>query len=195
MNERGGYPERIIRDDTAIGIVTIHLKRYEFARPYCMGKRVLDVACGVGYGAHYLARGALQVVGVDIDPEAITYARRRYGDLSNLSFIEGDATALKLRDHSFDVVCSFETIEHLADVQAYLREVQRVLVPKGLYIVSTPVVPHSTRTPSNPHHYQEWSPEDFRAVLLHYFSHIELFSQTRRETAVAVWLRNWTFLS
>ena len=72
-------PERIIPDETEPGIVALHLKRYEFARPYAEGKDVLDAGCGVGYGTAFLAETARRAVGVDISRDAIAYARRRYG--------------------------------------------------------------------------------------------------------------------
>jgi len=69
------HPERIVPDETEPGIVALHLKRYEFARPFCVGKDVLDAGCGVGYGTAYLAETARRVVGVDVDADAIEYAR------------------------------------------------------------------------------------------------------------------------
>jgi 2-polyprenyl-3-methyl-5-hydroxy-6-metoxy-1,4-benzoquinol methylase len=81
FNEKQGHPERIIPDETPGGIVALHLVRYEFARSYVMGKRVLDVASGVGYGSDYLGASATSVLGIDIDIRAaIAYARRYHGD-------------------------------------------------------------------------------------------------------------------
>ena len=185
MNERGGYPERIIPDETPQGIVALHLKRYDFSATYVEGKRVLDVACGVGYGSAHIAKFAAEVVGVDLDEEAITYARQRYGGPPNFSFMRGDATKFDFAGASFDVVCSFETIEHIPGVEAYLREVRRVLAPGGTYLVSTPAARQTTDHPKNPHHVQEWSPADFEKLLRRHFSTVELFSQVRRQTRLA----------
>ena len=63
-----------------------HWHRYHFARRFIAGKRVLDVACGEGYGAALLAREAAQVTGVDIFEPAIDHARRAYGERANLAF-------------------------------------------------------------------------------------------------------------
>ena len=71
-------PERIVPDETEPGIVALHLKRYEFAQPYCAGREVLDAGCGVGYGTAFLAETARRVVGVDRSGDAIDYARTRY---------------------------------------------------------------------------------------------------------------------
>ena len=104
------YPERIVPDETEPGIVALHLKRYEFALPWCRDRDVLDAGCGVGYGSALLATAARRVVGVDRDEDAIRYARERYG-AANVEFRVGDLLELDLPDGSFDTVCSFETIE------------------------------------------------------------------------------------
>ena len=72
------HPERIVPDETEPGIVALHLKRYEFALPYCRGASVLDAGCGVGYGTAHLARVAERVVGVDVSDDAVSYARAHY---------------------------------------------------------------------------------------------------------------------
>jgi 2-polyprenyl-3-methyl-5-hydroxy-6-metoxy-1,4-benzoquinol methylase len=193
-NDRQGYPERIIPDETAPGILAIHLKRYDFARSYATGKHVLDVACGVGYGSRHLADVAASVTGVDLDPDAVAYARRRYSDVGNIRFLQGDALNLPFSDRSFEVICSFETIEHVPDAQRFLKEVKRLLVPGGIFIVSTPAARHSTASPANPHHVQEWSPRDFKALLGDYFEEIQIFSQVRRTTRVASLIKRLDFL-
>src|SRR5689334_11915356 len=72
-----------------------HWHRYAFARRLVQGKRVLDCACGEGYGSALLADGAAEVVGVDIDAAAIAHAEERYGARANLRYEKGDATALE----------------------------------------------------------------------------------------------------
>jgi SAM-dependent methyltransferase len=175
-------PERIVPDETEPGIVAIHLKRYEFARPLCAGKRVLDAACGVGYGAAYLAEHARDVVGVDRNEEAIAYALRRYAR-PNLSFEVGDV--LDLRHHpdaSFDVVCSFETIEHLTDPGRLVAEAARVLRPGGIFVCSTPNAGRTESEPENPFHELELSADDFERLLRAEFAHVELYGQVRLQT-------------
>jgi SAM-dependent methyltransferase len=176
------YPERIVPDETSPGIVALHLKRYEFARPWCGGRTVLDAGCGVGYGTAQLAEVAASVVGVDRDEDAISYARERYAR-PNAEFRTGDLLDLDMPDDSFDVVCSFETIEHLDDVEAFLAEIVRVLRPDGVFLVSTPRVDETTRAPENPFHRVELSPGDFEALLRRSFREVELYGQRRLQTA------------
>src|SRR5207244_12483798 len=103
------------------------------ALPWCRGRDVRDGACGVGYGSAYLAREARSVVGVDRDEGAIAYALRRYAG-AGVEFRVCDLLELDLPDASFDTVCSFETIEHLPDPEAFLDQVVRVLRPGGTLV-------------------------------------------------------------
>jgi ubiquinone/menaquinone biosynthesis C-methylase UbiE len=116
-----------------------HWHRYAFARRYAEGRRVLDAACGEGYGTALLGTKAAEAVGVDIDAGSIRHAQSTYGS-ATIRFVEGSCTELPLPDASFDVVVSFETIEHLdaADQPPMLAEFARVLKPAGLLIISSP---------------------------------------------------------
>jgi SAM-dependent methyltransferase len=176
------HPERIVPDETSPGIVALHLKRYEFAAPFCRGGDVLDAGCGVGYGSAFLAGVARRVVGVDRDEQAIAYARERYAR-PNVEFRVGAVERLDLGDASFDAVCAFETIEHLDDVDAFLAEAARVLRPGGAFLVSTPRAEETTASPENPFHRMELSRDDFEALLRRFFGELELYGQRRLQTA------------
>lgn len=175
-------PERIVPDETEAGIVALHLKRYEFARPYAEGKDVLDAGCGVGYGTAYLAERARRAVGVDLSGEAIDYARRRYG-AHNVRYEIGDLLELPFADGSFDVVCSFETIEHLDEPERFVAEARRVLRSNGVLIASTPQVLRTDERPDNPFHEREYAAGDFEQLFRRSFGRVELLGQRRRQTA------------
>lgn len=117
-----------------------HWHRYAFARRFVAGKRVLDAACGEGYGSALLGEAAASVVGVDIDGPTIAHALTRYGNRERVRFIEGSCTELPLPDASIDVVVSFETIEHLReeDQPRMVAEFARVLSPGGIVVISSP---------------------------------------------------------
>jgi 2-polyprenyl-3-methyl-5-hydroxy-6-metoxy-1,4-benzoquinol methylase len=181
MPQEQGYPERIVPARTEPGIVSIHLKRYEFAAPVCTGGQILDAACGVGYGSAYLADVAARVVGVDVDPEAIAYATTHYGR-PGVEFVVGDVSALPFPPDSFDAACSFETIEHVTGPETVLGELARVVRPGGAVIVSTPNAPRTTRAPRNPFHRTEWSAADFAELLRGFFPDVTLYGQRRRQT-------------
>nr|WP_294517718.1 methyltransferase domain-containing protein [uncultured Rhodopila sp.] len=155
-----------------------HFHRYCVARDLCVGKDVLDVASGEGYGTALLAGVARRAVGVEIDAAAVAHARASYtGD--NLEFLQGDAVALPLGDAAFDVVVSFETLEHLRDQWAFLTEIRRVLRPGGRLIISTPDrdVYSAPGQPVNQYHVLELTRPEFATLLNNFFAHHRILQQ------------------
>ncbi|MFO7654283.1 MAG: methyltransferase domain-containing protein [Candidatus Krumholzibacteriia bacterium] len=148
-----------------------HLARYRFALDHVRGRRVLDIACGTGYGAHLLATGdAVEVVGVDVDEQVVAYARDRYRK-PNLRFATGDIT--RWRDaEPFAVITCFETVEHVPDHRAALANLHALLAAGGTLLISSPnrpVTSPAARTPhdppANPHHVREFTPGELRREL------------------------------
>ncbi|HUT73932.1 MAG TPA: glycosyltransferase [Armatimonadota bacterium] len=141
----------------------LHVARYRFAARFIdSGDRVLDCACGTGYGSALLAQAGACVTGVDRSHTAVRYATYRHGD-TGVTFTVADATKLPYPDDFFDVVVSFETIEHIPDDQAFLAEMSRVLKPHGLLIVSTPWQPWSGEI--WPYHVREYTRPEYESVL------------------------------
>jgi SAM-dependent methyltransferase len=145
-----------------------HASRYAFAAALCAGKRVLDVACGDGYGAFILARqGTAEVVGVDIAEEAIAVARHRFAR-EGVEFLCGNVLELSelLGTRApFDVVISFETIEHISDPRRLLEGISRVLAPDGIIILSCPNDALETaRGITNQFHVKTYTLADFQEL-------------------------------
>jgi 2-polyprenyl-3-methyl-5-hydroxy-6-metoxy-1,4-benzoquinol methylase len=180
-NEVSGIVERIDPSTVPPGILSIHEARYRFAVPYCKGQMVADIACGAGYGSRILADAAARVIGLDASSDAVGFASERYR-APNLQFEVGDALNMRFSAESFDVIVSFETIEHLSDIDRFVKEVVRTLREGGTFIVSTPIVPKTNPRPENPHHTIEFSVDDFRALLLKSFDGLEMFGQSRVQT-------------
>ena len=176
------HPQRIVPDETEPGIVALHLKRYEFALPYCRDAVVLDAGCGVGYGTAYLANVAQRVVGVDVSDDAVSYARAHYA-AANVEFLIADVLELPFAEDSFDTVCSFEIVEHVADAEGFVAELARVLKPGGRLVLSTPRTDDPTLRPDNPFHEREFDADELRALLSPAFASVELFGQRRIQTA------------
>ena len=145
---------------------TIHLNRYAMARPYVAGKRVLDVASGEGYGSFLLRRwGAESVEGIDVGEQTVETATRLFGG-DGVHYQCHTAEQLPFEDHTFDVVCSFETIEHLDHPELFLQEIRRVLKPGGNIILSCPNDPYYYKPgePGNPFHKKQYTYFDFKQL-------------------------------
>jgi ubiquinone/menaquinone biosynthesis C-methylase UbiE len=155
-----------------------HRHRYLLACELVRGKEVLDIASGEGYGSAMLASSAAQVIGVDLAQDAVDHASRTY-DLPNLSFRQGSAAAIPLDPHCMDCVVSFETIEHLDQQQQMMQEINRVLRPGGLLIISSPDKRWYRDVPGgiNPFHPKELYCEQFRELLTANFAHVVLAGQ------------------
>ena len=156
-----------------------HWHRYHFAAPLVAGRKVLDIACGAGYGSALLAQTAAHVTGADIADAAVDHARRRYEAVGNLEFRQADCAALPFADASFDAVVSFETIEHIGAQDAFLDEVRRVLRPGGLVILSCPnkVEYSDKRGVTNEFHVRELHRDELAALVVQRFPHLAWYGQ------------------
>lgn len=168
-----------------------HVHRYAFATSFVKGKRVLDIACGEGYGAAALQKaGATHVIGVDISKDACRHAQRKYGIDTRV----GSAEEIPLDDGSVDVVVSFETIEHVPHPERFLDECVRVLTPGGRLIISTPNkgTYKFMGGVQNPHHCSEMTEEQFSAALRARFRDTRFYTQ---HPDFAPWWSARTFVS
>jgi 2-polyprenyl-3-methyl-5-hydroxy-6-metoxy-1,4-benzoquinol methylase len=156
--------ERLILGKTKALVENEHLARYRYAMQMVRGKRVADIACGTGYGTQMLAKaGAQSVHGMDLSVEAVEFCRENY-NAPNVTYSVANAQKLAaIGDSEFDLVVSFETIEHLPEVEAYVEEMARILRPGGRFLVSTPdrriasVMYRILGRPTNKHHVREYT--------------------------------------
>jgi ubiquinone/menaquinone biosynthesis C-methylase UbiE/GR25 family glycosyltransferase involved in LPS biosynthesis len=155
-----------------------HMHRYRFCLDFIVGKDVLDIACGEGYGSALIAPDARKVWGVDISVEAVGHAQEAY-KAENLQFLLGSCTAIPLPDNSVDVAISFETIEHLTEHDEMMQELRRVLRPNGVLIISSPDkrVYSDEQDFHNSFHLRELYAKDFAALLHKNFGHVVTYAQ------------------
>jgi len=160
-------------------IYLFHQATYDFARAYTTAAKVLDYGCGSGYGTHALAPACASITGIDISPESIEYCKHNY-QAHNLQYLlvqPSHKPLLPFPDAEFDIVLSFQVIEHVHDVPQYLAEIARVLKSGGTFICSTP--DRSTRLlpfqrPWNRFHVHEYDAARLQKALRPEFTTVEL---------------------
>ena len=156
-----------------------HLHRYAFASQFVNGKKVLDLACGEGYGSFLLSKTARCVMGIDINPETIQHASNAYPK-DNLEFKEGSILNVPISGSKiFDVIICYEVIEHITEHEILLSEISRLLKDEGLLIISTPNKKIYSDGPDyhNPFHEKELYFNEFRDLLKINFSRVYFFGQ------------------
>lgn len=174
--------ERVIEDtykksDSAYVVYLFHLATYRYAAQFTVERRVLDLGCGSGYGTRLFADDAHSVIGVDVADDAVAYANEHYvRDNLQYKTIPSDGS-LPFADASFDVVTSFQVIEHVVDLQRYVSEARRMLAPGGLFIVVTP--DRASRLfryqkPWNPWHLTEFDAQGLKSALTPQFNNVTL---------------------
>ena len=163
-----------------------HFARYAMALEFVAGKRVLDCACGEGYGSALLAERAKSVLGLDCSARAVAHARTRY-QKENLRFDVADAAALTL-DACVDVVVSFETLEHLAAQDAMLAGFKRALTANGLLLLSSPDKLNYSDIPGyqNEFHIKELYRAELETLLARHFKHVRMYAQKLKFQSV-IW--------
>ncbi|MDP3732507.1 MAG: class I SAM-dependent methyltransferase, partial [Candidatus Omnitrophota bacterium] len=164
--------ERILLEKETPLMIARHFCAYRFAKDYVFNKEVLDIGCGEGYGSNFLAGFANKVVGMDYDKEIVSYAKNKY-QKDNLGFYAMDAKDLSSFRNKFDIVCSFQVIEHIPDIKAFSENIKNLLSTKGIFICSTPnrldASPNGD-TPLNRFHIKEYLINEFKELLGTYFS-------------------------
>ena len=160
------------------GIQYEHWHRYLFAWRIAQGRRVLDAACGEGYGSALLSRTAASVLGVDIDASSIAHARERYAR-ENLRYEVADATALDVAPGSYDLVVSFETLEHVDAQERMLEGFARALADDGILVISSPDRHTYSEVAGfrNEFHTRELYRDELLAMLRPHFPQVRLYGQ------------------
>jgi len=149
-----------------------HLVVYEWIADRIHGRRVVDLACGEGYGSDVLANTAAHVVGVDANPEAFEHATAKY------KRVEFERTMVEIWQGDVDCVVFLQTIEHIQDPDAMLAHIRSLIEPEGVAYISTPNVltlaPKGEERSGNPWHVREYKPGEYRELCERHFGSVEL---------------------
>ena len=151
-----------------------HLSRYVYATKYFSGKRVLDIACGTGFGSKYIAQQSPAFLySADVSEEALSMTKSKL-ESETVNFEVGfqNGTKTTFPDNNFDTIISIETIEHIDDDLSFLKELNRILAPKGTLILSTPnglITNPDQGIPSNKFHVREDFPDILKKKIEEFF--------------------------
>jgi SAM-dependent methyltransferase len=187
--------ERLLRENYAATaedhlIRLFHEVTWAWAGRQLSRGHVLDFGCGAGEGTAAMAAGAASILGVDVADDAIEHAREHNAG-PNISY-ETVQEVVPRPDGSFDVVCSFQVLEHVADPDAYLAEARRLLQPGGVLLLATP--DRRTRLmrwqrPWNRWHLREWEPTGLARLLERHFDDVDVLTMSGRPDVLALELR------
>lgn len=161
-----------------------HYQRYQYAFNFISGNEVvLDIACGQGFGTYAVyKKGVKKIIGVDLDEKSIDLCRSKYFESISpdfFQFIRMDATNLGFPDSSFDLVLSFETIEHIKDSRKVIQEYSRVLKKGGKLVLSTPnaTISSPNGVIENPYHVREFDQKGLSELLSDFFVEYKIGGQ------------------
>ena len=172
-------------------VYLFHVVTYDYVKDLVRGREVLDFGCGSGYGTARIADLCKRIVGIDISTDAVEYARSKFraDNLEFTAIAPVEQQPLPFADQSFDVVLSFQVIEHVPDVDRYLAEIGRVLRPGGIFVVATP--DRSSRLlpmqkPWNMFHLHEYSDAELKAALSASFARVTVKRMGGRPDVIAI---------
>ena len=173
------HPLVELRDDASVEercLQAIHLKAYDEAVRLATDRDVLDLGCNTGYGTVRISAVAKRVVGADVSTRALDVARARPDGRRVAWQVVGDGP-LPFEADSFDLVTSFQVIEHLDDPVPWLREIARVLRADGIAILTTPnaaIRLDPGMTPWNRFHVREYRAAELGALLGQVFASVHV---------------------
>jgi SAM-dependent methyltransferase len=170
-------PDRVRTVQESV-IDAMHRYAYAVVKEYAgPNDRLLEIGFGEGYGSEIVRPWVVEYVGVEVDAEAVGHATSRYRHPKS-TFLSYDGSTLAFVDSSFDLVISFQVIEHVRDPQKFLLEARRVAREGGAVLIVTPNRNHRLgehERPWNRYHVREFSPHELETLMLSVFDTVEIF--------------------
>lgn len=181
MTEIINTGERILLEKETPLMIARHFCAYRFVGDLVSGKEVLDIGCGEGYGSDFMAGYAKSVLGIDYDKTVVDYAKNKYHK-TGLEFSVLDIKNLDSLNRRFDVICSFQNIEHIRDTGKLLKDAMALLNDNGVFICSTCNIKDASpdsKVPFNKFHVREYSASEFKDLLEGHFNGVEILGLRR----------------
>lgn len=185
MREIDNTGERILLEKETPLMIARHFCAYKYAKDFVGGKEVLDIGCGEGYGSNFLAGFAKSVLGIDYNAAIIDYAKNKYLR-PGLGYVVLDIKNLPSLNRKFDVICSFQNIEHIRDTDKLLKDISALLKDDGVFVCSTCNIKDASpnsKVPFNKFHVREYLASEFKELLEGCFNKVEI-SGLRRSAAL-----------
>lgn len=154
---------------------------YQFCLPLVRGKKAIDLGCGEGYGTACLAAEAKEIIGIDLSPETVIKAQKKY-NLPNLRFEVMDANHTQYDENFFNVAISMAVIEHIKDYRRHINEAYRILKSGGLFILGA--LNGSLSLGEDAFHFKEFNAEEIKELLQERFSKVEIYGVKGKSEAV-----------
>ncbi len=140
--------------------------------------KVLEIGCGTGYGTEILSKTGASIYAIDIDEETIKECQK-HSVQTNIKFFAYDGKKINLPEKSFDIIISFQVIEHIRKDISYLRNIKKLLKPNGFFFISTPNRNYrltKNQKPWNPFHIREYDSKSLSNVVTQIFPNTTIFS-------------------
>jgi 2-polyprenyl-3-methyl-5-hydroxy-6-metoxy-1,4-benzoquinol methylase len=154
---------------------------YAWASGFVEGKRVLDAACGSGFGSAMLGERAVRVLGLELEEVLLGHARSHFGS-DNVSFLRWDLHEKLLTEDRFDVLVSFQTLEHVEDPEKVLSALNGVLTEEATAVFGVPNGEHEMRDgKGKPYHVRQFTRKGLGELLGRHYHEVEFFSQVYRK--------------
>lgn len=155
----------------------MHQKAYEVAAEFAHSKRALDFGCNIGYGTAILNRTAQSVTGIDVSPRAIAAAKKKYA-AQGIRFQLTDGGGAALQSESFEIITSFQVLEHIVDVDLHMRHLRSLLTRDGLIVLTTPNAAlriYPGMRPWNRFHVREYTAKELETLLKRLFPYVRIY--------------------
>jgi 2-polyprenyl-3-methyl-5-hydroxy-6-metoxy-1,4-benzoquinol methylase len=172
MNDTG---ERMMptRADEVSVVFSRHKFTYEYIQQYTGNRTVIDVGCGTGYGSRILSENAREVIGIDLNNEAIAYCRENYKS-ENLSFVQSDVFSLN-EERKYDIAVTLQVIEHVDNVSEFCDKLKSIVKEGGGVFISTPNIPVDQKIRNkNSYHVNEMTYPEFKKILENKFKNVTI---------------------
>ena len=155
-----------------------HLSIYKFAFQFGKNKDYLEIGCGTGYGAHYLADlGAKSYTAIDKDPLVVEDLNKKYKNI-NFESIDLDLYPLPFDKESFDLIFSSNVFEHIASIDPVLTQCNHLLRANGMAVIAVPPIITSgmlAENAKNFFHINNIPPWAWVSKLKQYFKTVEYY--------------------